>query len=106
LNIKKNGIQILLIAVAVLFLFVMLILPLAVVLIKAISDGWAVYAAALSDEYTIKALSLTMQATIVAVVVNTAFGLFAANFINRYSCVIFVRYVDFATGCGVNKSDQ
>ena len=84
MNIKKNGIQILLIAVAVLFLFVMLILPLAVVLIKAISDGWAVYAAALSDEYTIKALSLTMQATIVAVVVNTAFGLFAAWTITKY----------------------
>jgi len=84
LNIKKNGIQILLISIAVLFLFVMLILPLAVVLTKAISDGWAVYAAALSDEYTIKALSLTMQATVVAVVVNTAFGLFAAWTITKY----------------------
>ncbi|HEY5556216.1 sulfate ABC transporter permease subunit CysW [Acetobacterium sp.] len=84
MNIKKNGIQILLISIAVLFLFVMLILPLAVVLTKAISDGWAVYAAALSDEYTIKALSLTMQATVVAVVVNTAFGLFAAWTITKY----------------------
>jgi len=84
LTIKKNGIQILLIAIAVLFLFVMLILPLAVVLTKAISDGWAVYAAALSDEYTIKALSLTMQATVVAVIVNTAFGLIAAWTITKY----------------------
>ena len=84
MTIKKNGIQILLIAIAVLFLFVMLILPLAVVLTKAISDGWSVYAAALSDEYTIKALSLTMQATIVAVIVNTAFGLFAAWTITKY----------------------
>ena len=84
MTIKKNGIQILLIAIAVLFLFVMLILPLAVVLTKAISDGWAVYAAALSDEYTIKALSLTMQATVVAVIVNTAFGLIAAWTITKY----------------------
>jgi len=84
LKIKKNGMQILLIAVAVLFLLVMLILPLAVVLTKAISDGWAVYAAALSDQYTIKALSLTMQATFVAVIVNTAFGLIAAWTITKY----------------------
>lgn len=84
MKIKKNGMQILLIAVAVLFLLVMLILPLAVVLTKAISDGWAVYAAALSDQYTIKALSLTMQATFVAVIVNTAFGLIAAWTITKY----------------------
>jgi len=69
---------------AELFLFVMLILPLAVVLIQAISQGWAVYAAALSDEYTIKALSLTMQATAVAVITNTLFGIFAAWTITKY----------------------
>ncbi|MGV8906290.1 MAG: sulfate ABC transporter permease subunit CysW [Acetobacterium sp.] len=84
MNIKKSGLQILLISVAVLFLFVMLILPLAVVLTKAISDGWAVYAAALSDQYTIKALFLTIQATVVAVIVNTAFGLIAAWTITKY----------------------
>ena len=84
MTVKKNGIRILLIGMAELFLFVMLILPLAVVLIQAISQGWAVYAAALSDEYTIKALSLTMQATAVAVITNTLFGIFAAWTITKY----------------------
>ena len=57
--------------------FVMLVLPLVVVVTQALSKGWECYVQAVTDEYTLKALALTIEATVVAVVCNTIFGLCA-----------------------------
>ncbi|MCM1266510.1 MAG: sulfate ABC transporter permease subunit CysW [Bacteroidales bacterium] len=73
-----------LIAVCALFLFVMLVLPLIVVVINALRNGWTAYTKAVFDEYTIKALQLTLLATVCAVAVNTIFGVFASYLISKF----------------------
>ncbi|MDY2629001.1 MAG: sulfate ABC transporter permease subunit CysW [Lachnospiraceae bacterium] len=74
----------LLTGISVLFLFIMLLLPLFTVVAEALRSGWEVYVEAVADEYTIKALQLTIEATVIAVAVNTVFGLFAAWAVTRF----------------------
>lgn len=73
-----------LISVCTLFLFVMLVLPLIVVIINALRDGWAAYKEAVFDEYTVKALQLTLLATVSAVAINTIFGVFASYLVSKF----------------------
>lgn len=79
-----HAVKYLLIAVCTLFLIVMLILPLAVVIINSLRDGWTVYKENVLDEYTIKALQLTLIAVVSAVIVNTVFGLFASYLLSKF----------------------
>lgn len=72
------------IGISALFLAVMLVVPLAVVLVNALSDGWAAYKEAVLDEYTMKALLLTFLATVSAVLTNTVFGVFAAYLLSKF----------------------
>ena len=81
---KLTFIQKNLILISVLFVFFMLVMPMIVVITKSLSNGLQAYKEAVLDKYTIKALVLTFQATIVALVVNTIFGLFAAWTITKY----------------------
>lgn len=74
----------LLIGVSALFLLLMLVVPLLVVVVNALKDGWMAYTAAVFDEYTIKALELTLLATVCAVFINTLFGLFAAFLLSKF----------------------
>lgn len=74
----------LLIGICVLFLILMLVLPLLVVLTNALRDGWNAYKKAVLDNYTIKALQLTLLATILAVCVNTIFGMFASYLLSKF----------------------
>ncbi|MBD5476949.1 MAG: sulfate ABC transporter permease subunit CysW [Lachnospiraceae bacterium] len=73
-----------LIGISMLFLFVMLVLPLIVVVVKALGDGWQAYTKAISDRYTLKALELTLFATVCAVAVNTIFGVFASFLLSKF----------------------
>ncbi len=73
-----------LIGISVLFLAVMLLLPLFVVITEALKSGWDTYIKAITDKYTVKALRLTLEATVIAVLVNTVFGLFAAWAITKF----------------------
>lgn len=75
---KKNITKYLLILICVVFIFVMLILPLATVLSYTLRQGLKSFVQAVTDEYAVKALGLTLFTTLVAVVVNTFFGVFAA----------------------------
>lgn len=77
-------IKYILISVSVLFLVVMLVIPLIVVAVNALGDGWAAYQGAILDEYTVKALLLTLLATVTAVAVNTVFGIFAAYLLSKF----------------------
>lgn len=81
---SNHIVKYLLISVCALFLFVMLVLPLIVVVINALRDGWAAYAEAVFDEYTVKALQLTLLATVSAVAVNTVFGVFASYLLSKF----------------------
>lgn len=80
----SKAVKILLISISVIFVFLMLVLPLITVITEALKQGWQVYAEAVSDEYTVKALILTVEATVCAVAVNTAFGLFAAWAVTKF----------------------
>lgn len=73
-----------LLTVCALFLFLMLVLPLIVVIINALRDGWTAYKEAVFDEYTVKALQLTLLATVSAVAVNTVFGVFASYLVSKF----------------------
>ena len=82
---KASGpVKWILIAISALFLFVMLILPLATVIGEALSKGWKFYVASVSDKFTLRALRLTIEATVIAVIVNTIFGLFASWALTRF----------------------
>lgn len=77
-------VKFILIGICALFLFVMLVLPLIVVVINALRDGWEAYRDAVLDEYTIKALQLTLLATVSAVAINTVFGIFASYLLSKF----------------------
>lgn len=80
----SRAVKYVLIGVSVLFLTLMLVLPLAVVVVNALREGWTAYRDTILDEYTIKAFGLTVLATVVAVAVNTIFGIFAAYLLSKF----------------------
>ena len=74
-----------LIVVSVLFLFFMLVLPLFSVLRNALAEGFDFYIAALQTDYVTSALGVTIMATLLALAVNTFFGLIAAWALTRFA---------------------
>lgn len=81
---KKGVLAWALIALAALFLLVMLVLPLVLVASEALSKGWQAYQEAITEPFAVKALSLTLEATVLAVALNTAFGLASAWLLTKY----------------------
>lgn len=73
-----------LIGISLLFLGVMLVLPLFVVITESLRKGLDFYLEAILDEYTRKAMFLTIEATVIAVICNTVFGLCAAWAVTRF----------------------
>ncbi len=78
------GVKCALIGISVLFLGIMLVLPLAVVAVNALREGWEAYKENILDEYTIKAFRLTLTAMFFAVAVNTVFGVAAAYLLSKF----------------------
>ena len=68
-----------------LFIGVMLILPLFSILFSALKEGIGFYLEAISTEYVKSALLVTLLATVIAVVVNTFFGIVAAWLLTKFS---------------------
>jgi sulfate transport system permease protein len=87
MKIRNNSgvVKWLLIGISVLFLVVMLILPLVYVIVTALREGVTAYLAAVQDEYAVKAIWLTIKVTLISVVVNTIFGIFAAWTITKFT---------------------
>ena len=81
---KKGVLAWALIALAALFLLVMLVLPLVLVASEALAKGWQAYQEAIAEPLAVKALSLTLEATVLAVALNTAFGLASAWLLTKY----------------------
>ena len=73
-----------LIGISLFFLTVMLLIPLGCVIFNALKDGFPVLFDAILDKYTLHALSLTLLATVLAVAVNTVFGVFAAYLLSKF----------------------
>ena len=80
----SSAVKWLLIGISVLFLFIMLVLPLFTVISEAFRKGFATYAETIADDDTISAVLLTLEATVIAVVLNTVFGLFAAWAVTKF----------------------
>lgn len=81
---RDKAVKIILIAVSVLFLFVMLVLPLITVVVESFKKGFGPYLNAITSEDTVSAILLTLEATVIAVVINTIFGLFAAWAVTKF----------------------
>ena len=73
-----------LIGLSVAFVLLMLVLPLCMVIFNSLKDGLAVYWDAITARYTLSALRVTIIATVIAVLVNTFFGLVAAWLLTKY----------------------
>lgn len=74
----------LLVGIALLVMGSFLILPLALVLSKALSAGFSAYLAALRDPVALSAVRLTLLAAAVSVPINIVFGVAAAWLLTRF----------------------
>lgn len=81
---KHSKLKIALITISVIFVVTMLIVPLFAVLVNSLAAGWDFYVHALTTPYVLSALRLTLLATVVAVIVNTIFGIGAAWAISKF----------------------
>lgn len=75
----------LLIGITLLFVLVMLVIPLVSVLVSALREGIAFYVQSITTEYVRSALKVTVIATVIAVLVNTFFGICAAWVLTKFS---------------------
>lgn len=81
---KNKSSQRILIGISSAFLFFMLGLPLLLIIIEALQKGVVAYKEAVLDTKTLAALKLTLMATVMAVMINTLFGLCAAWAITKF----------------------
>lgn len=82
---KKGKTGIVLIIISVLFVVLMLILPLISVLTNSLSKGIGFYFKSMGTKYVFSALGVTLIATVIAVIVNTLFGLFAGWLLTKFN---------------------
>jgi sulfate transport system permease protein len=82
---ERRGVRIALITVALLFLALVILLPLASVIVEALSQGWRVYVESIAEKDAVSALRLTLVTAAIAVPLNTIFGVAAAWAIAKFS---------------------
>ena len=82
---RKQRTKIILITVSALFMIIMLVLPLFSVITNSLSEGFKFYVSSISTDYVKSALFVTILATLVAVAINTFFGIMAAFLLTKFS---------------------
>lgn len=82
---SKKTTKYVLITVSIIFIVLMLVIPLASVIINSLREGLAFYLSALSTKYVLSALGVTILATVIAVAVNTFFGIIASWVLTKFS---------------------
>jgi sulfate transport system permease protein len=75
----------LLIGVAMALLALLVVLPLAVVIVEALRQGWVAYAAAVTQPDTLSAVRLTLLVAAISVPANAVFGVAAAWAITKFT---------------------
>ena len=89
---RKKITKYVLIIISVLFVFFMLVMPLFCIVSSSLKQGLGFYFKSVSSKYVVSALKVTLFATVIAVVINTFFGLCAAWVTTKFSfkndCVI------------------
>ena len=83
-NNSQKIVKWILIGISVAFFLLMLVLPLFEVLYRALADGLESYGAALTAKNTLSALKVTLIATVIAVAVNTIFGVVASWLVTKF----------------------
>ncbi|MGV1760767.1 sulfate ABC transporter permease subunit CysW [Rhizobium sp. A22-96] len=73
-----------LIAVVLILAGLLILAPLIVIAVEALSKGWQVYVAAIVHSDTVSAIILTVVTALIAVPVNTVFGIAAAWAITKF----------------------
>ncbi len=73
-----------LIGISAAFFLLMLVMPLLEVIYRALADGLESYRTALTADYTLSALKVTLIATLIAVAVNTVFGVIASWLVTKF----------------------
>ena len=81
---QKGFVPCLLIGISVIFFLIMLVFPLVEVIYRSLKDGFAAYKNAITASNTLSALQVTLIATLIAVAVNTLFGLCAAWLLTKF----------------------
>lgn len=81
----KKITKIVMITITLLFITVMLVLPLFSVIFNSLKEGLGFYIESVSTEYVKSALLVTFLATVIAVIINTFFGLSAAWLLTKFS---------------------
>jgi sulfate/thiosulfate transport system permease protein len=69
---------------ALVYVGVLVLVPIGVVTWRTVSDGWAVFWAAISSEQAVTAFRLTFEIAAAAVAINVVFGVGVALLISRY----------------------
>lgn len=82
---SKKITKYILITISVLFIGIMLVLPLCSIIANSLSEGVKFYLQSISTEYVKSALFVTLLATVIAVAVNTFFGVAAAWLLTKFS---------------------
>ncbi len=73
-----------LIGISAAFFLLMLVMPLLEVIYRALADGLESYRTALTADYTLSALKVTLIATLIAVAINTVFGVIASWLVTKF----------------------
>lgn len=81
----SNAVRYILIAISVLFLVVTLIFPLVAVIGNALKNGLSFYLSAISTSYVLSSLRVTLIATVLALLINTFFGIMAAWLLTKFT---------------------
>lgn len=74
-----------LIGISVVFFVIMLVVPLFEVIYRSLKEGISAYASAITAKNTLSAMRVTLLATVIAVVVNTFFGLCASWLLTKFN---------------------
>ncbi len=81
---ESKAVRFILIGIALLFIGLIVILPMISVIVESFRKGWEAYLSALSDPDAMSALKLTLITALIAVPLNTIFGVAAAWAITKF----------------------
>jgi sulfate transport system permease protein len=70
--------------VVMLYVALLVLVPLVVITWKTFSNGWSAFWSALTSDQAITAMKLTVEVSVVAVLLNTIFGIGLALLLTRY----------------------
>ncbi|WP_353948469.1 sulfate ABC transporter permease subunit CysW [Sporolactobacillus sp. Y61] len=84
-NVKNTAIRLTLIALVLLFLFFFLVIPLVAIFTEAFRQGAGFYFSSITEPDALSAIRLTLLVALIAVPVNTIFGILFAWVMTKYA---------------------